>query len=106
MPRDVVEALESDEMVPLPARYGFRPVPGGVTVEVLARSDHHRVRRALWNRLTDRGVPVRDIRVVTDPERLCDPVPLRADLHETSFADQSRHLEAVTTHKPSWAVTL
>ena len=89
MPRDVVEALESDEMVPLPARYGSRPVPGGVAVEVLARSDHHSVRRALWNRLTDRGVPVRDIRVVTDPARLCNPVPLRADLHETSFADQS-----------------
>jgi hypothetical protein len=89
MPRHVVEALESDETVPLPARYGFRAVPGGVAVEVLARSDHPSVRKTLWSRLMDRGVPVRELRVVTNREALCQPVPLRADLHETSFAELS-----------------
>jgi acyl-CoA synthetase (AMP-forming)/AMP-acid ligase II len=89
MPRYVVEALESDETVPLPARYGFRAVPGGVAVEVLARSDHPSVRKTLWSRLMDRGVPVRELRVVTNREALCQPVPLRADLHETSFAELS-----------------
>ena len=85
-PRDVVEALEADPTVPLPARYGFSPVSGGVAVEVLTRSDHPGVRKAVWSRLVDRGVPVRDVRVVTNRERLCQPVPLRADLREVSFA--------------------
>ena len=43
--RDVAEALEAVDAVPLPARYGFWPVPGGVGVEVVTRSDGPAVRR-------------------------------------------------------------
>src|ERR1051326_2080798 len=37
-PRDVLEALECVEEVPLPARCGFWAVPGGVAVEVVTRA--------------------------------------------------------------------
>ena len=38
-PRDVLEALEGLDAVPLPARCGFRGVAGGVAVEVVTRRD-------------------------------------------------------------------
>ncbi len=38
-PRDVLEALESVESVPLPARCGFWAIPGGLAVEVAVRDD-------------------------------------------------------------------
>ncbi len=45
-PRDVLEALESIEELPLPARCGFWAVPGGMAVEVVAQ-DTPTVRRAI-----------------------------------------------------------
>lgn len=58
-PREVVEALESVEVVPLPARYGFSAAPGGVAVEVVARSAGRRVSGEIEAALESRGVPVR-----------------------------------------------
>src|SRR5215217_21741 len=84
-PRDVLEALEEDENVPLPARYGFWPVAGGVGVEVLARRTGPSVRRAIETRLEGRGVPVRGLRLVEHRSELQHPVPLRCDLREVSF---------------------
>jgi phenylacetate-coenzyme A ligase PaaK-like adenylate-forming protein len=84
-PRDVLEALEAVEAVPLPARYGFWAVPGGVAVEVVSATDTPAVRRALEEALGARGVPVRDLRLVADPGQLPYPRPLRRDLRESSF---------------------
>jgi hypothetical protein len=84
--RDVLEALEGAEEVPLPARYGFWAVPGGVAVEVVARRNAEpRVRRAIEARLEERGVPVRELNLVEDRSELRRPVPLRCDLKETAF---------------------
>jgi hypothetical protein len=85
-PRDVLEALEAVEDVPLPARCGFWAVPGGVAVEVVAREDGLDARRRIAVAL-ERRVPLRGLRVVTDPASLEDPLLLRADLREHSFAD-------------------
>jgi phenylacetate-CoA ligase len=82
--RDVAEALEAVEAVPLPARYGFGPAPGGVAVEVVAAGDA-RARRAIERSLEAHGVPVRSLRVVAAAHELARPVRLRCDLREQSL---------------------
>ena len=84
-PRDVLEALEADPAVPLPARCGFWAVPGGVAVEAAVRRDDPAVRRTLGARLEERGVPLRQLLLTEDPSRLRRPLPLRCDLKEVSF---------------------
>jgi phenylacetate-CoA ligase len=84
--RDVLEAVEGADEVPLPARYGFWAVPGGVAVEVVVRrSSEPRVRRAIETRLGEHGVPVRELNLVEHRGELQRPVPLRCDLKETAF---------------------
>jgi acyl-CoA synthetase (AMP-forming)/AMP-acid ligase II len=84
--RDVLEALEGAEEVPLPARYGFWAVPGGVAVEAVARRGNEpRVRRAIETRLEERGVPVREMNLVEHRGELQRPLPLRCDLKESAF---------------------
>jgi phenylacetate-CoA ligase len=82
--RDVLEAVEAVQAVPLPARYGFWAVPGGVAVEVRVRSATAETRRALEAQLAERGVPLQELRLVEDPAELHRPVPLRCDLQETA----------------------
>jgi phenylacetate-CoA ligase len=84
--REVLEALEGADEVPLPARYGFWAVPGGVAVEVVARrSAEPRIRRAIETHLEERGVPVRELNLVEHRGELQRPAPLRCDLKETAF---------------------
>jgi phenylacetate-CoA ligase len=84
--REVLEALEGAEEVPLPARYGFWSVPGGVAVEAVApRGARPRVRRAIEKRLEERGVPVRELNLVAHRGELRRPVALRCDLKESTF---------------------
>jgi phenylacetate-CoA ligase len=84
--REVMEALEGCEAVPLPARYSCRAVPAGVALEVLVRDDDDPgVDRAVRDRLAAYDVPVRELYLVTDPARLSGAVPLRSDLRERSF---------------------
>jgi phenylacetate-CoA ligase len=85
-PREVAEALEAAQEVPLPARYGYWAVPGGVVVEVVTREDAPSVRRTLQTRLEERGVPVRELRLVEDRSQLQHPIPLRGDLREQTFS--------------------
>jgi phenylacetate-CoA ligase len=78
--------LEGADGVPLPARYGFWAVPGGVAVEAVARRGvEPRVRRAIETRLEERGVPVRELNLVEHRGELRRPLPLRCDLKETAF---------------------
>ena len=96
--RDVVEALEDLDEVPLPARFGYRAVPGGVAVEVSVRSVTARARSRVEEALARRNVPVRSLRLVDDPGELDQPLPLRADLREGSFA---RTRSAQTSQSPT-----
>ncbi len=84
--RDVIEALEAVDAVPLPARYGFWRVPGGVAVEVVTRNQGAAARRAVAEALEQRGVPLRRLTLCADRSELERPLPLRCDLKETSFA--------------------
>jgi phenylacetate-coenzyme A ligase PaaK-like adenylate-forming protein len=85
-PRQVLEALEAVETVPLPARFGFWRVPGGVAVEVVVRQASLAVRRQLEQSLVEQGVPLQELHLLADRRQLRRPFPLRGDLRETSFA--------------------
>jgi phenylacetate-coenzyme A ligase PaaK-like adenylate-forming protein len=97
VPRDVMEALEADDAVPLPARFGFWAVPDGVAVEVVTRTDDTATHTRLREALHGHGVAVRDLTLVADPARLRQPYPLRCDLRERHFAPSP----AVATADPS-----
>ena len=85
-PRDVLEALEAIDEVPLPARCGFWAVPGGVAVEVVTRGGDGAVaRRVIGNQLEACHVPLRELYLREHPGELQRPLPLRCDLRETSF---------------------
>jgi hypothetical protein len=85
-PRDLLEALEAIDEVPLPARCGFWEVPGGVAVEVVTRGgDSPLARRVIGDQLEARQVPVRELYLREHAGELQQPLPLRCDLRETSF---------------------
>jgi phenylacetate-coenzyme A ligase PaaK-like adenylate-forming protein len=84
-PREVLEALEALDVVPLPARCGWWASGHGVTVEVAVREASSAVRRAIGQALEKRGVPVRKVELVTMPSELQRPYPHRADLRERQF---------------------
>lgn len=86
-PRQVMEALEAVEAVPLPARFGFWAVPGGVAVEVVVRQKAAAVRRQLEYSLAAQGVPLQALTLLENRSQLQQPFPLRGDLRELSFND-------------------
>jgi hypothetical protein len=93
-PRQMMEALEALECVPLPARFGFWPVPGGVAVEVVVRSSDPVTRRAVGEALESQAVPVRKLHIVEDRSELRHPLPMRCDLREQTFTDSGSHVKA------------
>jgi phenylacetate-CoA ligase len=81
--RDIAEALEAVDGVPLPARYGYTAVPGGVAVDVLTRPGGlAATRRSVGEELEARGVPLRSLTTVDDPKEIRSPVGLRCDFDE------------------------
>jgi phenylacetate-CoA ligase len=97
-PRDVLEALEGVDEVPLPARCGYWAVPGGVAVEVVTRGGNTPVaRRVIGDRLEERHVPLQQLYLREHRGELQQPLPLRCDLRETSFGSESREPRATPT---------
>jgi phenylacetate-coenzyme A ligase PaaK-like adenylate-forming protein len=86
-PRQIMEALEALDEVPLPARFGFSPVPGGVAVEVVARSTDPGTRRVIGDALEAQSVPLRELHIAEHRSELRHPMPMRCDLHEQTFSD-------------------
>ncbi len=104
-PREVAEALEAVEAVPLPARYGVSALPGGVAVEVVARGGAPGVRRTIETSLQERGIPVRELRLLADRSQLQHPMPLRGDLREQGFRptvmeNKPAHEESILADQP------
>jgi acyl-CoA synthetase (AMP-forming)/AMP-acid ligase II len=89
-PRDILEAVEAVDEIPLPGRCGFWAVPGGVAVEAVAPHATTIVRRRLATELEARGVPLQALLLVPDRRELQRPLPLRGDLRELSFDDLPR----------------
>jgi phenylacetate-CoA ligase len=96
-PRNVLEALEANEEVPLPARCGFWAVPGGVAVEVVVPRPTPDARRAIELALEARGVPVRELHLLDDHRQLRQPLPLRCDLREASFGQPAAERRSSVT---------
>lgn len=92
-PRQVAEALEAIEDVPLPARYGFQAVKGGVAVEVVTQTTTPHVRCKIGASLEEQGIPLRALHLVEERHCLQHPMPLRGDLREQMF-------DASTLHSP------
>jgi phenylacetate-coenzyme A ligase PaaK-like adenylate-forming protein len=89
--RQVQEAVEPLREVPLPTRFGFWSVPGGVCVELVTRTDGRSARDAIASALEAQGVPLRELQLVDDPSLLKRPLPVRADLREVSFVQAGQH---------------
>jgi hypothetical protein len=83
--REIAEALEMVRAVPLPARYGFWAVPGGVAVQVVVPRETGDTRRQIGRELEARGVPLQALYLRHDRGQLGHPIPLRSDLREMSF---------------------
>jgi phenylacetate-coenzyme A ligase PaaK-like adenylate-forming protein len=88
-PRQIREAVESFEEVPLPARCGFWTTKGGLAVEVAVRSVDSSIRNRIGQALEEQGVPLRELSLVEDPDQLQHPLPLRCDLREILFDSRS-----------------
>src|SRR2546429_4068041 len=63
-PRQIAEALEDLEEVPLPARYGYWAVPLGVAVEVVVRQATLEARHRIETSLQERGVPIQALHLL------------------------------------------
>lgn len=84
-PRQIAEALEALEEVPLPARYGYWAVPHGVAVEVVVKQATRQVRQRIESSLEEHGVPLQAVLLREDRSQLLHPLPLRGDLREPVF---------------------
>lgn len=89
-PRDVLEALEAVEELPLPARCGFWSVSDGVALEVQCYEQTPALRQKIEDNLHRRGIPVQDLTLVERGQPLQHPLPLRCDLREQHFIAVSR----------------
>jgi phenylacetate-coenzyme A ligase PaaK-like adenylate-forming protein len=98
-PRQLLEALECIDAVPLPARCSMRPVHGGVDVEVCVRNSTPAVCRLVRESLEAHAVPVIDLRLVEDPRLLSKPLPCRADLREVRFDHEADATPASSLHE-------
>jgi phenylacetate-coenzyme A ligase PaaK-like adenylate-forming protein len=85
-PRQILEALEALDVVPLPARYAARAVEGRLAIEVLVREATSSAERQVRGALENAGVPLRDLHLVEDIRRLRSPLSRRCDLREPAFA--------------------
>lgn len=84
-PRQVMEALDCLEVVPLPARFGFWGMEGGVAVDVVALDKGKETQRAIESSLQAQGIALKELTLLTDQEEVRNPFPLRGDLIERSF---------------------
>ncbi len=85
--RQVAEALEALEEIPLPARYGFWASEDGkgVEVEVLVPYVTTEMRRKIETSLEWQEVPLSALHLTTRKQDLRQPCPLRGDLREQMF---------------------
>ena len=89
-PRQILEALEALDVVPLPARYAARAVDGRLAIELLVRGATRSTERQVREALDQAGVPVRSLHLVENRLRLRSPLSRRSDLREPALAGARR----------------
>lgn len=85
-PRAVMEVLEAQAVVPLPARFSLHAVEDGVGIEVVTRQQSSAVRQVLTASLEQANVPLKTLQLCASPRELTRPFPLRGDLREQTFS--------------------
>ncbi|MGC0418162.1 phenylacetate--CoA ligase family protein [Embleya sp. AB8] len=90
--RSVLELLEAEREIPLPARYALIEETAGPRLHVLARpsADRRRLLGRLEDRATAAGMSVAAIVVHEDPDDLPPTGPVRADLREHTFESTAK----------------
>lgn len=83
--RQVLELLESEPGVPLPARYCVTGDADHPILHVLVKKDSAQILSRLEERAGELGLPVRGIRLYDDRDDMPPTVPVRADLREETF---------------------
>lgn len=84
--RAVLDLVEAEPEVPLPARYCLTEEPGGALLHLLVRSlPAATLRRSLEERAAAAGLPLAGIALYDDRALMPPTAPLRADLRERSF---------------------
>ncbi|MEZ0114944.1 phenylacetate-CoA ligase [Catenulispora sp. EB89] len=83
--RSILDLLEAERAIPLPARYCLVDEPGGPVLHVVARQRSARILGRLEERAAALGVAVKGIVVHDDAELLPARNTVRADLREYSF---------------------
>lgn len=81
--RDILELLEAERALPLPARYGVEAADDGVALHVLGPADDPELVTRLEEQAASRGLPVRKIVLSPDISEIDRPQFVRALLRET-----------------------
>jgi phenylacetate-CoA ligase len=89
-PRDVLEALERLEAVPLPAQFGISVCGNGVGVEIVTRTQNKHLQQQIGASLEANGIPLRALTLCQSPEDLTNPYPLRGNLREVMFTPAAK----------------
>jgi phenylacetate-CoA ligase len=85
-PRQVLEAIEGIDGLPLPTRCGYWAEGYGVAVEVMVPQVTQPLRSQIGDSLEANGVSLCALHLVTDAAELRHPLPWRGDLYEASFS--------------------
>jgi hypothetical protein len=85
-PREVLEAIEAVDEIPLPARCSLWAMADGVAVQVVVPYVNEALRRRIEASFQAHGVPLRGLYLTTEQAQLTKPLPLRSDWAESSFA--------------------
>jgi hypothetical protein len=83
--RSILDLLEADRAIPLPARYRLADEPGGPLLHVVARRRSGQVLARLEDRAASQGIGLKGIVVHDDAQGLPARNAVRADLREHSF---------------------
>jgi phenylacetate-coenzyme A ligase PaaK-like adenylate-forming protein len=94
-PRPILEALEGIEEIPLPARFRFRRQQDGIRLTVLVTEDMPETRHAIETAIEENGVPLQELKLVENRGDLQGAYPLRCDLREATFTQDSLPEEKV-----------
>lgn len=82
--RDVLEVLESEPAVPLPARWALEAAADGADLHVAVADDDAALLGRLEDAVAERGLPVRKVVLHTDASAMPPPQFARAWLRETT----------------------
>jgi phenylacetate-coenzyme A ligase PaaK-like adenylate-forming protein len=88
--RQVLELLEGQTDIPLPARYALRPVPAGLQLNVLADQSGPGLQQRLEEEVVRRRLPIADVVLHHDLETMPKPEFARALLRETVVVRDER----------------